>query len=100
MTPATAPKMEKSERQPPIPGAFPFADDKWLCPKCSTEDRVCCDLDFERCDQCEDGFTFLGDLYDQDPLWYDPDDQEPCANCDGKGGWWFCGGGCKDGQHE
>lgn len=48
------------------------------------------DTDFERCDQCEDGYTFPGELYESDPLWYDEDDTQPCQTCRGEGGFRFC----------
>lgn len=49
------------------------------------------DAVFERCDQCEDGYTAPGELYEGDPLWYDEDDTEPCSTCHGEGGFRFCG---------
>lgn len=36
---------------------------------------------------CDDGFI---DRYEEDPLWYDEDDTEPCHVCRGAGGWWVC----------
>lgn len=30
------------------------------------------------------------ELYDEDPLWYDPDDTEDCSTCAGDGGWLSC----------
>ena len=33
---------------------------------------------------CDDGYF---DVYEEDPLWYDPGDTEMCDVCKGKGGW-------------
>lgn len=44
---------------------------------------------FVRCwNGCEDGY--ITDLYELDPLWYDPEDIELCSECRGRGGWWHC----------
>jgi hypothetical protein len=40
------------------------------------------------CWNCDDGYI---ELYDEDPLWYDPDDIEACDVCRGRGGWNCCG---------
>lgn len=39
---------------------------------------------------CDEGYTPPGQLYEEDPRWYDEDDVEPCDQCDAKGGWWEC----------
>jgi hypothetical protein len=44
----------------------------------------------EECGQCDDGLTPIGELYEQDPLWYDEDAQEPCSQCGGEGSWMLC----------
>lgn len=45
-------------------------------------------MEWEDCwNGCDDGYL---SLYDEDPLFYDEDDQEVCDICDGKGGWWVC----------
>lgn len=45
----------------------------------------------ESCGRCGgDGVTAPGELHEQDPLWYDPDDYENCHECDGEGGWLQC----------
>lgn len=45
-------------------------------------------MDWEDCGACGgDGFV---DVYEDDPLWYDPGDTEPCHQCGGSGGWWYC----------
>lgn len=49
------------------------------CPKCGHYDtyrRNCGAFG------CEDGIV---NRYDEDPMWYDIDDQSPCSDCSGKG---------------
>lgn len=101
MADATAPDME-TEREPPVPGAIAFVDDKWLCPDCSKDGRVCCELVKVDCEDCGgDGLTPEGYLYDLDPLWYDPDDTDPCGLCRGAGVRWVCSGECDaNGRHK
>jgi len=53
-----------------------------LCPSCG------CDLEWEECGRC--GGEGWIDVYDDDPLWYDPGDMSPCLQCGGHGGWWVC----------
>lgn len=61
-----------------------------VCPQCG---RFAVWVD---CDQC--GGEGEIELYDEDPLWYDPDDTETCDQCGGDGGWWFCDNeDCKQG---
>lgn len=46
----------------------------------------------ESCGACGgDGITGPGELYEQDPLWYSPDDYERCHQCEGEGAWMLCG---------
>lgn len=52
------------------------------CPKCGGFA-----LHFKCWNGCDDGWF---DMYDEDPLYYDPGDQEPCDVCDGKGSYWVC----------
>lgn len=48
-------------------------------------------LDYEECPDCDgEGETEPGYLYEQDPLWYDEEDTEPCSTCDGAGRWPVC----------
>ena len=57
-----------------------------------------CGAEFERieCELCGgDGETGPGELYDMDPLWYDPEDAEPCHQCRGRGSWLVCGARCE-----
>jgi hypothetical protein len=57
------------------------------CPQCK-----CCDMEWEQCYVCGgDGWL---EVYDEDPLWYDPGDVEMCDECESRGGWWFCISGC------
>lgn len=67
------------------------------CPRCG-----CCDLWRRRCTWCDgEGESPPGELYEEDPLWYDQDDTAPCHHCEGAGGWTFCREGCDaNGKHE
>lgn len=62
----------------------------------------CCEMDWEECWACGgDGTTGPGELYEEDPLWYDPGDFEDCRQCEGRGGWPLCGGRCdENGKHR
>jgi hypothetical protein len=55
------------------------------CARCgSSVERV-------QCEHCGgDGTTAPGELYEQDPLWYDEDDTDPCSVCGGASGWTVC----------
>ena len=67
------------------------------CPRCR-----CCEMYWELCERCGgDGHTEPGELYEDDPLWYDYSDTEPCPDCYGACGWWRCNGGCDNGgKHD
>jgi DnaJ-class molecular chaperone len=52
------------------------------CKHCEQE------LDWEDCDAC--GGEGEYDAYEEDPLWFDPGDTEPCQQCGGAGGWYYC----------
>lgn len=54
------------------------------CPKCQSEMRT------RECNDCG-GEGFRDDLYEEDPLWYDEDDTEPCHTCAQKGHETWCG---------
>lgn len=41
------------------------------------------------CDRCG-GEGFRDDLYEEDPLWYDPDEIMTCSECSGKGTMHWC----------
>lgn len=48
-------------------------------------------LVWESCERCGgEGITGPGELYEEDPLWYDPDDYEACHECGGEGSWPHC----------
>ena len=53
-----------------------------ICPICDTL------MYWEGCDVCG-GIGHL-DVYELDPLWYDPGDVKICNLCDGHGGWYTC----------
>lgn len=57
-------------------------DEPAICEHCEQE------LEWEDCDQCGGEGTY--DAYEDDPLWFDPGDTEPCAQCSGAGGWHWC----------
>lgn len=69
---------------------------------CTCQRCGCCSLEFVDCQECGgEGSTLPGDLYEQDPLWYDFEDTEPCHMCGGRGGWRLCLGRCDEqGAHE
>lgn len=55
------------------------------CARCGSS------MDSELCGSCGgDGITGPGELYEEDPLWYDPDDYENCHQCGGQGAWMLC----------
>lgn len=58
--------------------ACELREDESLCPKCGGE------LTREPCGElgCDDGVV---DVYEDDPLWYEPGDNEPCDECGGRG---------------
>lgn len=56
--------------------------DPEMCPKCGSY------RDWEDCGECGgDGYI---NRYDEDPLWYDEDDESPCDLCGSHGGWYVC----------
>lgn len=55
------------------------------CARCGSS------VESESCGACGgEGVTGHGELHEQDPLWYDADDYEPCHQCSGEGSWMFC----------
>lgn len=55
------------------------------CARCGSS------IAWERCGNCGgEGVTQLGELYEQDPLWYEPGDYESCHQCDGEASWGIC----------
>jgi len=67
-----------------------------LCVRCS-----CCSEEWVDCCECGgEGTTLPGDLYEEDPCYYDPEDVEPCHMCRGTGGGYVCLGRCdNNGMH-
>jgi hypothetical protein len=45
------------------------------------------------CDYC--GGDGEHNVYELDPLYYDPEETERCERCDGKGGWLVCLSHCQ-----
>lgn len=65
---------------------------EWEC-QCA---RCGSSVEWERCGSCGgDGITGPGELYEQDPLWYSPEDYENCHQCDGESSWAFCCSGAE-----
>jgi hypothetical protein len=55
------------------------------CARCGSS------IHWETCGACGgDGITAPGELYQEDPLWYGPEDYEPCRQCDGEASWGIC----------
>lgn len=63
------------------------------------EQEICADcggeVERQECWDCG-GEGFHDDLYEQDPLWYSPNDTEKCTTCDGIGGWYVCVENCSE----
>ncbi len=57
-------------------------DESQFCTKCGDP------LEWVDCPDC--GGDGVREVYEEDPLWYDPGDTEPCNPCLGQGGWWEC----------
>lgn len=69
-------------------------DDHEFCKRCN-----CCDLSYEHCDSCEDGFDGHDCGEDCCPC-LDPEENQVCDICDGRGGWDVCLGRCdENGEH-
>lgn len=60
-----------------------FYSDDDFCETCGS------DTHWEDCYDCG-GEGFHDDLYEEDPLWYNPGDTEDCRTCKGHGGWHLC----------
>jgi hypothetical protein len=85
----------KPETQTPVGGSLtrlvghdhPQDGRNWDC-QCA---RCGSTLEWEGCGACDgEGITGPGELYEQDPLWYDEDDYEPCHQCDGEASYPIC----------
>lgn len=57
--------------------------DETTCPRCGEYQVM-----YQECNECEDGI--INDLYEEDPLWYDPGAWEFCRNCNGTGAHRWC----------
>lgn len=69
-------------------GELPPRDGKQYDCQCA---RCGSSIEWEQCCACGgEGITGPGELYEEDPLWYDIDDYEPCHECDGHGSWGVC----------
>lgn len=53
------------------------------CPGCGWA------LDWEECWHCHGEGGFDGE--EEDPLWFEPGEIDPCNECRGQGHYWFCG---------
>lgn len=58
------------------------------CARCSSDTNT---IDCDRCGGA--GSTEPGELYEEDPLWYDEDEIADCHQCAGQGSWPVCGSG-------
>lgn len=66
---------------------YPRDGRDWEC-QCA---RCGSSLYWDLCEVCMgDGITDHGQLYEEDPLWYDQDDYEPCHQCGGEASWPIC----------
>lgn len=55
------------------------------CARCGSS------VHWEPCGACGgEGISGPGELYDQDPLWYDEDDYSTCHQCGGEASWGIC----------
>jgi hypothetical protein len=60
---------------------------RWEC-QCA---RCGSSVEWNHCGACGgEGITGPGELYEEDPLWYDMDDYAPCAHCNGDASWGIC----------
>lgn len=65
-----------------------------LCERCQ-----CCEMTWEHCDNCEDGFSGHDCGEDTCCCLY-PAENLVCGVCNGEGGWWRCLGQCDaEGHH-
>ena len=55
------------------------------CKACGAE------LDWELCWQCAGAGVYGHECGEDCCACLDPEENEVCAECGGKGGWWFCG---------
>ena len=77
-----------------------LTDDCKLCPRCS-KDRPCCQIVWEKCQDCGGDGYVDHDCGDDTCCCYMPEDNVECSSCRGNGGWWECMGRCdKSGSHK
>lgn len=67
--------------------------DGWSTCRCEEYEPLCCEhcgqeLEYERCDQCEDGYSYHD--CGEDCCCLDPEPNVRCEQCGGKGGWHYC----------
>ncbi len=64
----------------------PIREDDDQAPPCPT---CGCTMEWRECEGfgCDDGMV---NVYEEDVINNDPDDEEPCQICEGAGGWWAC----------
>lgn len=55
------------------------------CARCGSSTML---VECEACDG--NGCTEPGELYEEDPIWYDVEDVERCCFCGGRGRWQVC----------
>jgi hypothetical protein len=88
----------KTETAPPVACSALFGDSPprdgreydCQCARCGSS------VEWEQCGACGgEGITAPGELYEQDPLWYDPDDYQNCHQCDGDASWGICCSGAE-----
>lgn len=65
-----------------MPPPEPDEDDEPFCAICGGN------MDWVDCWSC--GGEGEIDVYEEDPMWYDPGDTEKCEECNGDGGYWEC----------
>ena len=69
-----------------------MSDDWGLLDKDGAAEPICqeCETPVEWivCEACDGDGEY--ECYEEDPLWYDPDDTKPCPQCAGIGGWYIC----------
>ena len=69
-----------------------MSDDYGFLDKNGAADPICeeCEspVEWVECEAC--GGEGEYECYEEDPMWYDPDDTKPCPQCGGVGGWYVC----------
>lgn len=73
---------EPDDTPPYMDPEWEFSDD--TCPNCGEYPTA-----YQRCTHCG-GEGWIDGLDEIDPLWYGPDDTEPCLECNGHGAFKWC----------